>query len=129
MQHINILRIFSIFAALLIKNKKMNKILKSLFTLLLIFAVSSTFACGTCGCQDTPPPSTTTEVQSSDAEKKTCESSTKTSLYNSDKQNAFNFNKSNNYGNKKTSCSKSVKKKCCKTKSSTEEAEASTTAE
>ena len=103
----------------------MYKILKSLLTLSLIFSFSSTFACGTCGCQDTPA----TEVQSSDSEKKTCESSTKASLYNSDKQNDFNFNKSNNYSNKKSSCSKSVKKKCCKTKSSTEEVKASTTAE
>jgi hypothetical protein len=103
----------------------MKKILKLAFTLSLMISFSTTFACGTCGCQESK---TNTEI-SKDTEKKQtadkkakacCKSDNKKSSCSKSKKGSFNFNKSNTYG-KKSSCSKSEAKKCCKMKAEEKE--------
>tara|TARA_B100000902_G_C27286763_1_gene904878 strand:- start:128 stop:487 length:360 start_codon:yes stop_codon:yes gene_type:complete len=111
----------------------MKKLIISLFTISLVLSVSYSYACGTCGCQDTKETTFSSEVQSTEVatkscdkkENKSCCKKTKSNC-NKSKKGSFNFTKSNNYGEEKSSCSsKTEKKGCCKKKANeTKEASA-----
>ena len=124
--------------------KKMKKILKFVFTLFLMISFSTTFACGTCGCQDKKTNIETSKdtdkketVVSSKVEqekiltsnkkaKSCCKTDKKETSCSKNKQANFNFEKTNNYAKKMTSCNMTEKKKgCCKVKNKTDESTSS----
>ena len=102
----------------------MKKIINSLFILFFMIAVTNTYGCNTCGCQDKKEATVSSEDQTADLEIKTCDKKAKECCSKStnnkcskSKEGSFNFDKTNNYGEEKSSCSKTTKKECCKKKS------------
>ena len=107
----------------------MKKILKFVFTLFLMITFSTTFACGTCGCQDNKKEAVVSSkveqvtIQKTDKKVKACcKGNKKESSCSKSKEANFNFDKTNNYSKKMTSCNKTEKKKgCCKVKTKKDE--------
>ena len=118
----------------------MKKTLQFVFTLFLMITFSTTFACGTCGCQDnkknietskdtnkkeTVVSSKVEQVTTKTTDKKVkacCKSDKKKSSCSKTNEANFNFDKTNNYAKKMTSCNKTEKKKgCCKVKTKKDE--------
>ena len=118
----------------------MKKTLKFVFTLFLMITFSTSFACGTCGCQDNKKNIETSKdankketvvyskveqvtIQTTDKKVKACcKGDKKESSCSKTKEANFNFDKTNNYAKKMTSCNKTQKKKgCCKVKTEKDE--------
>ena len=111
----------------------MKKLITSLLTLSLLISFSTTYACSTCGCQDTKETTVASEVQSTEAVTKSCDKKENKSCCkktqsncSKSKKGSFNFSKSNNYGEGESSCSKKAKKGCCKKKTKQLETEEAT---
>ena len=120
----------------------MRKLSIILFSIILSLSFSNTYACKTCGCQDSKQQVTEENVDTPKCAKtgktceKTCKNKAKGTCCNGEKKSCnkekttcsktkkdgFDFNKSNNYAGKKT-CSKTKSKSCCKSKKAAKDKE------